>query len=215
MQVCDTKPKPHTICEDGPMAEKRGGTYSKGEAVKMNNTFFFLAAVAKHPCSKKWSLANESISERQRRRRLIRFELCWRAGDISPANSAVPIRKARGSRVCFSGSIVPHPSCHCTEHFRRPRSFFSFFSFLQHCNYLTDREEFKKNLLQSHFLFCHAFFMSPLEGVFGRKENLVQVKLFVQVTHKHTSIMSQEQRLGKWLMFKGIHWVCENFIIMK
>lgn len=47
--------------------------------------------------------------------------------------------------------------------------------------------------------------MSPLEGVFGRKENLVQVKLFVQVTHKHMSIMSQEQRLGKWLMFKGIH----------
>lgn len=169
MQVCDTKPKPHTICEDGPMVEKRGGTYSKGEAVKMNNTFFFLAAVAKHPCSKKGSLANESISERQRRRRLIRFELCWRAGDISPANSAVPIRKARGSRVCFSGSIVPHPSCRCTEHFRRPRSFFSFFSFLQHCNYLTDREEFKKNLLQSHFLFCHAFFMSPLQGVFGSK----------------------------------------------
>lgn len=104
MQVCDTKPKPHTVCEDGPMVEKRGGTYSKWEAVKMNNTFFFLAAMAKHPCSKKGSLANESISERQRRRRLIRFELCWRAGDIPPANSAVPIRKARGSRVCFSGS---------------------------------------------------------------------------------------------------------------
>lgn len=184
MQVCDTKPKPHTVCEDGPMVEKRGGTYSKWEAVKMNNTFFLFGCGGQTPLLEKGSLTNESISERQRRRRLIWFELCRQARDILPANSVVPIRKARGSRVFFwllrSTSILSlHLPLSPTE------EFFSFFSFLQHCNYLTDKEEFQS------FLFCHTFFMSQLDGVFGQKENLVQVKLFVQVPHKHMSIMTE------------------------
>lgn len=177
MQVCDTKPKPHTICEDGPIVEKRGGTYSKGEAVKMNNTFFFLAAVAKHPCSRKGSLANESISERQRRRRLIRFELCWRAGDISPANTAVPIRRERGSRVCFSGSFVPHPSCHCTEHFRRPRSFFlSFLSYNIAIISLTERS-LKR-------ICCRVIFYSATRfSCLRLRESLVEKKIWFRLNY--------------------------------